>query len=300
MFFRLGQGKLARFLLIALVSAVSFPVFASEEISSNSKLIHQTEVDSVLAEGISYSEQERLSDFPDLENTVRPSSRESQQRTASLEVEKISSEPLQTLGCSSSVLREGADVFSGPGSVPDSDSDFVSLSHCFFGDKMNSLAATFSASVPDRQRVGADRFSDPSTSRRSLRVSISSWQISESVAEEELAILDLKCGFGEEIDVSHSFLGNFNREMCSVSLAPSNGSLLLESTVMKMAALPKGAEMRMVVASESKTKEFLSRRGRGALTEILLSSGIFVPDKPLASRSFFLVFRSSPRRLQMH
>ncbi|MEI1279399.1 hypothetical protein V6Z05_13810 [Leptospira venezuelensis] len=43
---------------------------AEESISEELKSIYQEEVDQVLAEGISYSEEERLSDFPDLDSLL--------------------------------------------------------------------------------------------------------------------------------------------------------------------------------------------------------------------------------------
>ncbi|WP_243402023.1 hypothetical protein [Leptospira haakeii] len=45
-------------------------VEAEESISEELKSIYQEEVDQVLAEGISYSEEERLSDFPDLDSLL--------------------------------------------------------------------------------------------------------------------------------------------------------------------------------------------------------------------------------------
>ncbi|WP_244244937.1 hypothetical protein [Leptospira koniambonensis] len=77
---------LAQFLLIASLALGSSSAFAEEasgpefssrnmseaegSISEELKSIYQEEVDQVLAEGISYSEEERLSDFPDLDSLL--------------------------------------------------------------------------------------------------------------------------------------------------------------------------------------------------------------------------------------
>ncbi|WP_243396366.1 hypothetical protein [Leptospira hartskeerlii] len=77
---------MAQFLLIASLALGSSSAFAEEgpdsglssqnmseaeeSISEELKSIYQEEVDQVLAEGISYSEEERLSDFPDLDSLL--------------------------------------------------------------------------------------------------------------------------------------------------------------------------------------------------------------------------------------
>lgn len=86
MFFRMRHNFLAQFLLIASLALGSSSAFAEEgsdiELSSQNmseaeefiseelKSIYQEEVDQVLSEGISYSEEERLSDFPDLDSLL--------------------------------------------------------------------------------------------------------------------------------------------------------------------------------------------------------------------------------------
>ncbi|TGM13329.1 hypothetical protein EHQ81_10845 [Leptospira selangorensis] len=86
MFFRMRHNFLAQFLLIAFLALGSSSAFAEEvsdseyssqnmsgaeeSISEELKSIYQEEVDLVLAEGISYSEEERLSDFPDLDSLL--------------------------------------------------------------------------------------------------------------------------------------------------------------------------------------------------------------------------------------
>lgn len=86
MFFRMRHNFLAQFLLIAALALGSSSAFAEEvsasglssqnmsgaeeSISEELKSIYQEEVDQVLAEGISYSEEERLSDFPDLDSLL--------------------------------------------------------------------------------------------------------------------------------------------------------------------------------------------------------------------------------------
>ena len=77
---------MAQFLLIASLALGSSSAFAEEgsdsgissqiileaeeSISEELKSIYQEEVDQVLSEGISYSEEERLSDFPDLDSLI--------------------------------------------------------------------------------------------------------------------------------------------------------------------------------------------------------------------------------------
>ena len=77
---------MAQFLLIASLALGSSSAFAEENsspefssqmiveaeefISEELKSIYQEEVDQILAEGISYSEEERLSDFPDLDSLL--------------------------------------------------------------------------------------------------------------------------------------------------------------------------------------------------------------------------------------
>ncbi len=86
MFFSKRHNFLARFLLISGLALATAPVFsesadgrdletnsifsAEKLLSEELKSIHQEEVDLVLAEGISYSEEERLSDFPDIDSVL--------------------------------------------------------------------------------------------------------------------------------------------------------------------------------------------------------------------------------------
>ncbi|WP_167880215.1 hypothetical protein [Leptospira fletcheri] len=209
-----------------------------------------------MAEGISYSEQERLSDFPDLENIVRPSSRDSQKKTASLEVKKISSKSSRILGCSPSVLRDGVDLrtvafsdLSLPGSHVDS------IRSKFFEPKMRSLVATFSASGSDRLHVGEDSFSGLSTSLGSTCAPLFSRQISESEDEKMFVLSDLEYGLGEELGVSLPSAENISVEMCSFLLFPASGTLLLESSRAKISVLPKSAGVQRVMASEFSLSE---------------------------------------------
>ncbi|TGK03840.1 hypothetical protein EHO59_09920 [Leptospira semungkisensis] len=78
---------MAQFLLISSLALVGLPVFAESELGSDlqasdlelaktfsleeRKSIHQEEVDLVLAEEISYSDEDRLSDFPDLDSLLK-------------------------------------------------------------------------------------------------------------------------------------------------------------------------------------------------------------------------------------